>query len=1140
MFNVSKLFRPLSLFVSMLLLTFALLSSIGAQETTGAVEGVVKDATGASISHASVVMTGEKLIGSKAIVTDSSGYYRFVNIDPGTYTLTVTATGFSVLKRENVEIQVGRTPSINLALTVGGESQVIDVTTETPQIDVTESRTQTNVSREELDFAPRGLSFESVIGFAPGARNEPLQGGYQVDGASTAENSYLIEGQETGNLVTGKQTTRAPFEFIQEVQIKTSGIDAEFGGAMGGVINAVQKKGGNTWHGQLWSYYEADPMDASPGTTLRYDTLTNIDTKARTDATVQFYTPKKDHFRTVQPGVEIGGFIVKDRLWFDGSFAPRYDTRRRTVNFTTATCLKNGNCVGNRIFNFSEQTYFAYGRLDLKVTNKIRLYASVQDAYDRANGTAFPNADPVNTLINASAGNSPDIYNGSIGYVAPNVLYSIGADFTLTPNLVATSRVGNAYQNYGDRGLPSGDRFNLLVNTPTTATAVAPTKPTQGLDGTLLEQTYSAASGQVAGAANIAANLGYGYNVNTRTTFNQDFAYFKKGFIGAHNFKVGYQLNHLYENVNQTFTNDLVRISYGQTYAASTTLGVANCAAIIAANNANTAYTTKTSNCQGNYGYAVLRDGVEVTGTASSNNHSLYVQDAWQPGKGLTLNLGLRIEKEYLPSYNKFPSGISFGFGDKIAPRLGVAYDVFQNGKLKAFGSYGVFYDLMHLNLAIGSFGGNYWHDCAYALDTGDYSNIHPQKDATGHYCPAGGAAVKGNFASGTQPSNLRFIENYDLRIPSNDPSQGAAVDPSIKPYREHQAVAGFDSQITRNIAFESRYTRVRLDHAIEDVGYVGPDGEAFIIANPGEGIDHGGPTTTCPTCKVQPKPARNYDGVEFRITRSTTKGLYAQLAYTYSKLRGNYSGLTSTDIADGGGARANPNNNRAFDEPYLQFAADGTVSNGLLATDRPNSFKAIVYYQRTMFKRNLASVSLFEQASSGSALSAYADVSGSAGSFPTYLLGRGKWIDITTNAAGVWQFGTPYVRRTPWYIQSDMSFTDSFSVSKLHEAWKAGFEANITNLLNAKTATEYNSRINSSQSTGNYILPAGSTAANPNYGILENGYDWKTIANSGNGLNGGLVGPANRGPLTLNNLYGQPLAFQAGRQIRLKFKFVF
>jgi hypothetical protein len=1155
-FPIAQKLSRIAAAMSLLLLAFTLLPTALAQEVTGGIEGVVKDSTGATIDKAVVLLTGAKQIGFKSIVTDASGYYHFTNIDPGIYEITVRAPGFSELKQEGVQIQVGRLPSINLTLSVGSEKAIVEVTAETPQIDITQSRTQTTISKDEIDYAPRGRSFESVLAFAPGARNEPLQGGFQVDGAATAENSYLIEGQETGSLVTGKATTSAPFEFIQEVQLKTSGIDAENGGAMGGVVNAIQKKGSNNWHGSVFAYYEADPLDAAgaasasygtgslinPANTLRYDPNSGYSPSTRSDSATQFYVPIKDHYRQVQPGFEAGGYLIKDRLWLFGSGAPQFNTKRRTMNFTNAACLLTGTCVGVRSFNFSEQIYFSLVRVDYKVTDKIRVFAAYQYNYDRQSGTAFPNADSVNHLLNSSAGSPPDSFNGGIGNIAPNNLFTTGADITITSNMVATTRFGHAYQNYADRGLPNGDRYTLTVATPTVAQSQGVvSKATQSLNGTLLESPttaggYPAISGLSNTYANIAANLGYGYNINTRTTFNQDIAYFKKGF-GTHNLKFGYQLNHLYENVNQTFTNDLVRLTYGvgNTYAPGTTLGASNCAAIVAANAAqhwSGGSGGSSSGCQGLWGYVNIRDGNEVTGTASSNNHSFYAQDSWQVAKGFTANVGLRVEKEYLPSYNKFPSGISFGFGDKISPRLGGAWDVFQNGKMKVFGSYGVFYDLMHLNLAIGSFGGNYWHDCVYALDVADYSNIHPQKNASGHYCPAGGASVQANFAGGSTPAGLRFIENQDFRIPSNDPSQGAAVDPNIKPYREHQAVGGIDYQINRTLAFESRYTRVRLDHAIEDVGYIGPNGEAFIIANPGFGTDAGGPTATCPTCKLQPKAARNYDGVEFRVTKAFANHWFGQVAYTYSRLRGNYSGLTSTDVADGGGARANPNNNRAFDEPQFQFDAAGNVSNGLLATDRPNSFKAAGYYRYTAFKRHDLSFGIFQQASSGSPLSSYADVNGGAGSYPVYVVGRGNWIDVTKDANGAWVYGKTYLRRTPWFIQSDASLTEAYAVSPAHETWRLGFEANFTNLFNQKAATIINTHINSSQGSGNYILPPGSTAGNPNYGILENGYDWKSIANS--------TSPLTRGPLVLSNLYGQPSNWQAGRAIRLKFKFVF
>ncbi|MCU1324489.1 MAG: TonB-dependent receptor [Acidobacteriaceae bacterium] len=1152
---VSRKLRNFAAILGLLLLTSALLPSALAQEVTGGIEGSVKDPSGASVAKAIVTLSGEKLIGTKTITTDNAGYYRFANVDPGSYTLTASATGFSELKRTGIEIRVGRLPTIDLTLSVGSDKTIVEVTAETPQIDVTSSRNQTSVTKDMIDYAPRGRSFQSAIAFAPGARNEPLQGGYQIDGGATAENSYLVNGMETGSMVTGKSVANAPFEFVQEVQIKTGGIEAENGGALGGVVNVISKRGGNNWHGSVWAYYEGDPMDSSfPITPLtQYDTATSrqgvnlrsdplgtycaagttsascAGISPRSDYAAQFYTPTKDHFRYFQPGFEAGGYLRKDRLWLWLASSPLIQTARRTVNFTNPNCASSG-CPGIRQFNYSEQTYFTSARVDLKVTEKIRLYGGWQYNYDRTTGNTFPSADSVSGQYNPSTANPIDSYQGAIGSVAPNSIYTAGADITITSNLISTTRFGNFYQNYADRGLPAGDRYLWANNALSTASSLNPTDPSLG--------TANASAVRSSGNYNISPNLGYLYNANSRTTFAQDIAFFKKGFFGTHNLKVGYQWNHLYENVNQTFTNDLVRLGYDTTYSPQTTLGAANCSAISAQNVVlyGKSGTTNTT-CRGAWGYVNIRDGNEITGTASSNNHGIYVQDSWQMGKGLTANVGVRFEKENLPSYNKFPSGINFGWSDKFAPRLGAAWDVLQNGKLKVSGSYAVFYDVMKLNLAIGSFGGNYWHDCVYALDTASFANIKPVKDATGHYCPAGGAAVGANFAGGAVPTGLRFIENQDFRIPSNDPSQGAAVDPNLKPYREHEAVGGVAYQINRDWAFESRYTRRRLDRIIEDVGFIGANGEEFIIANPGFGTDAGGATTACPTCKLQPKGERNYDAVEFRITKVASRHWFGQFAYTYSRLRGNYSGLTSTDVADAGGARANPNNNRAFDEPYLQFDASGKTSNGLLATDRPNSFKGSAYYRMSTWKKNEPTVGLFQQASSGTPLSTFADVNGSAGSYPVYVVGRGNWIDVTRNpTTGDWVYGNTYVRRSPWYTQSDVSFVDDYHVSDAHESWRLGFEANVTNLFNQKAATTYSSRVNSSAgSTANYILPNGSTANNPNYGLLEGGYDWKAIANAPK-----TATNATQGPLVLSNLYGLPSSWQAGRSIRLKFRFTF
>src|ERR1700675_751237 len=108
-----------------------------AQETTGGLQGVVRDQSGAVVSHAQVVVSGASLIGKQETETDSSGYYRFANLPPGTYMLTITAPGFSTMKREGLDIQVGHLPSVDFKLEVGAGSTIVEVTGAAPVIDIT-------------------------------------------------------------------------------------------------------------------------------------------------------------------------------------------------------------------------------------------------------------------------------------------------------------------------------------------------------------------------------------------------------------------------------------------------------------------------------------------------------------------------------------------------------------------------------------------------------------------------------------------------------------------------------------------------------------------------------------------------------------------------------------------------------------------------------------------------------------------------------------------------------------------------------------------------------------------------------------------------------------------------------------------
>ena len=146
------------------------------QETTAGLQGTIKDPSGAVVPGATVTVTTPTLVGNKEVVTDAAGYYRFANLPPGSYTVTVKAAGFDTLKQEKIILEVGHLPSLNLALHVGTVNTVVQVTEEEPLIDATTTTTLTNIPEETLQNIPHGTSFQSVIQFAPSARNEPLMG----------------------------------------------------------------------------------------------------------------------------------------------------------------------------------------------------------------------------------------------------------------------------------------------------------------------------------------------------------------------------------------------------------------------------------------------------------------------------------------------------------------------------------------------------------------------------------------------------------------------------------------------------------------------------------------------------------------------------------------------------------------------------------------------------------------------------------------------------------------------------------------------------------------------------------------------------------------------------------------------------
>ena len=196
----------------------------------------------------------------------------------------------------------------------------------------------------------------------------------------------------------------------------------------------------------------------------------------------------------------------------------------------------------------------------------------------------------------------------------------------------------------------------------------------------------------------------------------------------------------------------------------------------------NTSHTNLDGDRQPRARTATTRGAVFGTlGKVNVNNLGLFFQDAWTVNNRLTINAGVRTEREDVPSYRPNLNGIKFSFGDKLAPRVGVAYDLKGDGKWKAFGSWGVFYDTMKLELPRGSFGGDVWIE---------------------HYYNARHARLEHRSAS-TAYSRAQFLEDVDFRIPSNDPAcpECGAIDPNLKPFRQQELVGGIEHELTARMA---------------------------------------------------------------------------------------------------------------------------------------------------------------------------------------------------------------------------------------------------------------------------------------------------------------------------------------------------
>jgi hypothetical protein len=830
-----------------------------AQEQRGSIEGTIKDVQGAVLPGVTVEARSPRLVGVQSVVTDERGIYRFPALAPGAYEITATLAGFQTGKQSEILLQLGQVLKVDLTLVVAGVAETVNVSGEAPLIDVKQNAGGANVESAVIDRIPKGRDFTTVVTSAPGIGDESTLGrGVQVDGGSGADNRFVVDGVDTTAIATGLSTRRVAPDFIQEVQVKATGYNAEYRASVGGVMSVITKTGSNAFHGGAGLYFTNEGLQGAIRQILRLN--------PSNQKIAEYVTTPPDTWYNPEAVVDFGGPVKRDKLWFYVGYNPNVTNTSRTIKY-----FRLDQAAGPRAFEQKalEQTWNY--NLTGQVTNSLRakfavtnnrshpglaLPAIEADGTSTANPRLYPSFSQ-NFLFN-------DSYSGVLDWVANNHTYV---------NLTTS------YLRYG--GHSEGTFFTDVRHV---------------FNASNFQYTDIPASLQnVSGYFDVAPSDRMVKDTFTRLNFNADVTRYLS-WKGEHTLKGGIQIERLKNDALNGQMAPRVDLYWGASY-----------------------YAVDGRVVTGKYGYFDISQRY-TAGNVTGSDVAFFLQDAWTVNQKFTLNLGLRAERETSPSYVPHP-GVKFGFADKIAPRVGFAWDIKGNSEWKMYGSYGVYYDLLKMALGRVMFGGDKWMNYFYTLDTGDWTKV-------------GNCAFTAN-ASGCGGT---YIEAQDYRPLANDPSLNL-VDPNLKPITQKEWTVGLDHELTKTISVGVNYVHRQVDKAIEAVCiFVGTQAWCG-VNNPGFGTYGSKPFTDGPP---QPRAQRDYDGLTLQLRKRFSQRWSADVSYTFSRLFGNWSGIASTDAAVNA---LQPYSSLAFNFLYYSYDSKGNVSTGRLATDRPQQFKLQTTY---------------------------------------------------------------------------------------------------------------------------------------------------------------------------------------------------
>jgi hypothetical protein len=281
-------------------------------QTTGDIEGTITDRSGTPLPGVTVEATSPRMQGIRVEVSGRDGKYRLLAVPPGKYLIKASLEGFQAVE-ESVTVSLDSTETLDLRLRLAVR-EAVTVSGEVPLIDVTTTTSGTNYTNKVIAKLPVARNYADIVRANPGVSTDrgDTQGrslALTIYGATSVENQWIIDGINTTNVIKGIQGKAINIEFIDEVEVKTGGYQAEYGRALGGIVNVITRSGGNQFRGDAFFYYESDNTRAQQIVTSQ-DSLTGMK-----------ITPA----HRADYGADLGGYIRKDKLWFFAAY-DRVDT----------------------------------------------------------------------------------------------------------------------------------------------------------------------------------------------------------------------------------------------------------------------------------------------------------------------------------------------------------------------------------------------------------------------------------------------------------------------------------------------------------------------------------------------------------------------------------------------------------------------------------------------------------------------------------------------------------------------------------------------------------------------------------------------------------------------------------------------